>query len=337
MSSPGPTQQFVRSLLAHYSIPVASVAYVESGGFSGATVWEVASQTGERFAFKIHVGDREKSEHLDWVHSVLRRCVEEGCDFVAAPQRTSQRRDLHASVVSDEGFVGELSVWAKGGPVDAGSWTSEKIASAFESVGRFHKAAAQIGFDMRTSDGVASRIKILQTYGTQSARAKAELPAQSKDWQQPLRRLMDLVSSVPIKQVAVFANAFGHLSLQAVPAQPVIRDLRAEHLFFVGDQLSGLIDFDAMAIDSVAWDLSRLIATMGLSDEQMEFAVDRYHAIRPLHPLDTSLIAVVVRAAPLIAALQWVEWLAVEGRTFPSSTAVVSRLEKVHQQLAAIL
>ena len=41
--------------------------------------------------------------------------------------------------------------------------------------------------------------------------------------------------------------------------QPCLRDARPEHFLFDGDQLSGLVDFGAMAVDSVVGDLARLI------------------------------------------------------------------------------
>ena len=44
------------------------------------------------------------------------------------------------------------------------------------------------------------------------------------------------------------------------PLQRCIRDLRRDHLLFQGDQLSGIVDFDAMGVDNVSADVARLLA-----------------------------------------------------------------------------
>ena len=41
--------------------------------------------------------------------------------------------------------------------------------------------------------------------------------------------------------------------------QPALRDARPEHFLFEDDRLSGLVDFGAMGVESVAADLARLI------------------------------------------------------------------------------
>ncbi len=56
-------------------------------------------------------------------------------------------------------------------------------------------------------------------------------------------------------------------SSRSVMLQPCLRDARPEHFLFEGDQLSGLVDFGAMAVDSVVGDLARLIGEW-LDDDQ---------------------------------------------------------------------
>ncbi|MDQ2622431.1 MAG: aminoglycoside phosphotransferase family protein, partial [Actinomycetota bacterium] len=44
-----------------------------------------------------------------------------------------------------------------------------------------------------------------------------------------------------------------------VPLQPCLRDARPEHFLFQGNVVSGLVDFGAMDVDTVAGDLARLL------------------------------------------------------------------------------
>ena len=46
-----------------------------------------------------------------------------------------------------------------------------------------------------------------------------------------------------------------------IRVQPCLRDARPEHFLFEGDRLSGLVDYGAMGVDSVAGDLARLWAS----------------------------------------------------------------------------
>jgi Ser/Thr protein kinase RdoA (MazF antagonist) len=47
-----------------------------------------------------------------------------------------------------------------------------------------------------------------------------------------------------------------------VPLQPALRDILDEHVLFVGDQVTGIIDFGAMRIESVAGDIARLLGSL---------------------------------------------------------------------------
>jgi aminoglycoside phosphotransferase (APT) family kinase protein len=50
-----------------------------------------------------------------------------------------------------------------------------------------------------------------------------------------------------------------------VPLQPVLRDLRAENLLFDAGDVSGVIDWDAAAVDHPCLDAARLLRTWHLN------------------------------------------------------------------------
>ena len=68
-----------------------------------------------------------------------------------------------------------------------------------------------------------------------------------------------------------------------VCVQPVLRDARPEHFLFEDGRLSGLVDFGAMGVDSVAADLARLIGDWFDGDRDLRReALAAYEAVRPL-------------------------------------------------------
>ncbi len=64
------------------------------------------------------------------------------------------------------------------------------------------------------------------------------------------------------------ASRAGAAELLAAPLQPCIRDVWHDHVLFVGDDVSGLVDFGAMQPDSVAADIARLLGSLAGDDRQ---------------------------------------------------------------------
>jgi homoserine kinase type II len=99
--------------------------------------------------------------------------------------------------------------------------------------------------------------------------------------------------------------------------------------------VTGLIDFGAMGIESVAADLARLLgdwvgADTGLRAE----ALDAYASIRPLAAVEIALIDVFEDSSALLGAGHWVRWHFLEGRTFDAPSAVAAGIERGLERLA---
>src|SRR5205085_7730253 len=59
--------------------------------------------------------------------------------------------------------------------------------------------------------------------------------------------------------------------------QPAIRDVHHEHVLFTGDQVTGLIDFGALRIDTPLTDVARLVGSLvGDDAEARRIALDAY-------------------------------------------------------------
>lgn len=115
---------------------------------------------------------------------------------------------------------------------------------------------------------------------------------------------------------------------------PVIRDLWHDHVLFTGDEVTGIIDFGALRVDTPACDLARLLGSLVENDrDRWRLGLAAYEEIRPLSPQEHLLIPLLDESQALLSGLYWLEWLCLERRAFPDLATIESRLEKILQRL----
>ena len=111
--------------------------------------------------------------------------------------------------------------------------------------------------------------------------------------------------------------------------QPVLRDVRPDHFLFTDERLTGLVDFGAMGIDSVATDLARLLGeSVGRSVAARQVALDAYEAVRPITLADRAAIGDFEAANALLGGARWVRWHFIQGRSFGDPGAVKAGLSR---------
>jgi Phosphotransferase enzyme family len=112
--------------------------------------------------------------------------------------------------------------------------------------------------------------------------------------------------------------------------QPAIRDIHHDHVLFTGDEVSGLIDFGAMRIDTPLTDLARLVGSLvGDDQEARRLAVDAYSELRPLNHEERRLVDVLDESGVVLGALNWLMWLYVERRDMGPVGPIVKRLDEL--------
>ena len=127
-----------------------------------------------------------------------------------------------------------------------------------------------------------------------------------------------------------------------VRLQPVLRDARPEHFLFEDHRLTGLVDFGAMGVESVAADLARLMGDWLDGDvSARREALASYERVRPLDSTEARLITAFETMAAVLIGERWVRWHYVEKRRFDDPQAVSkgidrgrSRLERLMRDLA---
>ena len=109
-----------------------------------------------------------------------------------------------------------------------------------------------------------------------------------------------------------------------------IGDIRREHVLFVGEEVTGVIDFAAACVDSVAGDVARLLGSMAGDDPQRRRAsLQAYQSLRPLDEHERVAVELFDVGGVCVAISNWARWLAVEGRQVGPAPRVVARLRKL--------
>ena len=107
-----------------------------------------------------------------------------------------------------------------------------------------------------------------------------------------------------------------------------------DHILFQADEVTGVIDFGAMRVDSIATDIARLMGSLvGDDADAWQAGLEAYESVRPLSGEERSLLATLDWANLILAAANWIRWLCLEGRRFEDEKAVQQRIEAILRRL----
>ncbi|MCI0642879.1 MAG: phosphotransferase [Gemmataceae bacterium] len=121
---------------------------------------------------------------------------------------------------------------------------------------------------------------------------------------------------------------------EAVPVFPCLCDVWHDHVLFTGDEVSGIIDFGNVAIDSPAADLARLLGSLVEDDaERWRQGVAAYAAVRPIMEREILLAKALDKSGTILAAATWLKWLYWDKRPFENRQSVANRLERIVRRL----
>jgi Ser/Thr protein kinase RdoA (MazF antagonist) len=248
-----------------------------------------------------------------------------GCDCIAVPMLSRQMQ----FVVSYDQSLWELTSWMPGTADFRQQPTDERLQSMMETLARFHLASAQLSLDFRTSPNLQRRHAQLSALPRllEQIRNSGHQVAELHSLRQWILSEAHVLSAKLSAKLHPFLNAL-------LPIQPVIRDIRHEHVLFTDQHVTGIVDFGAMQTDNVALDLSRLLGSM-LSDqpERWQTALNFYQRLRKLTDLEIQLIPALDESGALLGAMNWLKWIEVNLRRFENWEAVVLRINELQHRL----
>jgi homoserine kinase type II len=318
----------VKDIASKFGIRTTTVAPAGQSGFSGARVWQITADDGQQYSVKQLTNT--PPDHLAWIHRVMSHTLICDCDFIPAPQRTQDGMSFHQT---PDGLW-EVCRWVPGAADFCENPSDDRLSHAAMCLAKFHQAAAQVNFDFRPSDGVKTRLN--QLLQLQDFITPLQITAQStKDTFPALGGLLFQLKQLTTQQIQPLINALSHFSKQTLPVQPVIRDLWHDHLLFTGEKLTGIVDFDAMQMDTIALDLTRCLGSI-IPDQpdRWKSALEQYHSVRPIQPAELELIGVIDPINVILSSMNWLKWIVVEQRHFENPAHVQTRLQFLNERLS---
>ncbi|MEQ1904725.1 MAG: phosphotransferase [Pirellulaceae bacterium] len=317
-------------VLSEFGIRDAQLRRLEKPGFSGSQVWQVIDSTG-MYCLKRWPQEDASVERLAWIHRVLSSARNSHCDFVPIYLQTLPSK----TIFSLGNGLWEMATWMPGSATFNQSPSLEKLNSAIAAIARFHAAAAIADTQLGTSPAVTERMQLLKSLPTRLPglqQAVASLPDPSL--RNAAARALDSVRS----SASSYLSAGEKFRERFLLMQPVIRDIWHDHLLFVDDRLSGIIDYGAMRIDSVCCDWARVIASLRINgkipwDQSFEI-LSQYVS---LSDVDLAMIRWLSDCGTMLGVTNWIDWLFVEGREFHDRNSAIERFRVLCGQLELVI
>ena len=114
---------------------------------------------------------------------------------------------------------------------------------------------------------------------------------------------------------------------------PILGDIWSDHVLFNNDEVSGIVDFGAIKLESPCLDIARLFGSYAdYSSEALLRGISYYGEFRELNDLDRSLIELYDRGYVILAGIQWLIWIELEQRIFLDNESVRQRLHRLVQR-----
>jgi homoserine kinase type II len=319
----------VTSVLKHYpDVVVRTVEPLDgAGGFSGAEFWRV--NTGDtQLCLRRWPREHPSRVELQAIHDVLCHVSVNGFAKLPVPFRSRDRQTF----VSLAGHLWELTRWLPGQADFHEHPTSERLDAAMLALAQIHRSAETPGLRHGSPPGIATRreqLERLSSAGTSEMhQAVGEMSWQEFQW----RAAMILASFD--KHASRMKPLLAMASQALVPRQPCIRDIWHDHVLFDGNEVTGIIDFGAMQTDHVAGDISRLLGSLvGGDRDRWAQGLTAYQSVRPLTASEIMLVDAYDQSTVLLSGMNWVQWIAVEGRVFENNEGVQKRLDQIVARL----
>lgn len=297
------------------------------GGFSGARLWRGDGIIG-RFCLRAWPA-HTAADRLRRLHRLMQHARQWGLDFIPTVYATG----TGDTVVETAGRCWELTQWLEGRADYAEKPTPARLQAACDALAKLHRAWETFATPAQPCLAIQRRLNTLADWqgllatGWQPNRAAHPQldplwPAAQRAW----RGLPTWLRDVP-RSLEPWCNF-------RRPVQPCLCDLWHDHLLFVEDRLTGLVDYGAVKVDHVAVDLARMLGSLvGDDPAGWEQGLRAYRRVRPLDEQEEQLARVLDRTGTILGVVNWLRWLFHEGRAYEDLSAVASRLESLLERI----
>ncbi len=324
-------QRVPPAVIAQLLVPrsIASAELIPPG-MSGAIVFHCRDRSGSESLLRRWPPDTKRSR-IQQIHKVITVARKSGCSIVPLILgHDAQGQGLFY----DRPWYWELSQWMPGEPLDDDA-SIDQIRSGAAAIASFHRAVRCLGVTLKPPPAATVRVlraneldHLLPATLAQHPRSfTTDTPALSRsigeacqllrtDWPEASRRI---------------ARSLTRYERVDVETQYVLRDVHRQHVFFQEGTVSGLIDFDAVRVDTPMTDLARWVGSFrqGRAEAAWEAALAGYCENSPsFNQRQTDHQQVLAQqlcyATTWISLANWVIWVVSERRSFPCGPLTVA-------------
>lgn len=326
------TEPDVRAILAEYDEFVGArpdEIIAAPTGLSGAEVWQLRFGS-TYYCLRRWPGevDASRTARVSWIHRVVARTAAAGFEHLAVPRNTKSGRTW----TEHAGHIWEVAPWLPGEACLQEKSSPTRVRAALTALARFHVAAAQVerSGESTPSPGLLARVRQLESLLSGEFRRRQAIVRHAAGHSTRLaesllplaRRWCELFPRVAPWVVRDLST----VAVLRVPLQPCLRDIHREHVLFVGDEVSGMVDYDAMRSDTVAGDLARLLESyVGGDADGWREGIASYEQVRPLATEERTLLPPLDASSILLSSANWIDWIYVQRIAFPSEERVRTR------------
>lgn len=228
--------------------PEHIISLRNAGGFSGSQFWTWPTPQGT-VGLRRWPAEHPSFEQLTFIHRVLREC---SIRLAVVPAPIPFRDE--ATFVSHAGHLWELTNWLPGRADFQDRPTVIRAEAAMHILAQFHLAAQSVQATLSPNhipevchhtalDRRRKELVEWQQAGFDRIRQAIRGFNRSDRWLADLAPLAEaIVLDASTCPPLVTINA-GQLASVAFGVQPVIRDIWHDHVLFIGDEISGIVDF----------------------------------------------------------------------------------------------
>jgi Ser/Thr protein kinase RdoA (MazF antagonist) len=119
--------------------------------------------------------------------------------------------------------------------------------------------------------------------------------------------------------------------------QPCIRDVWYENVLFTNEEVTGIVDFGSMDIDTPACDVARLLGSLVGSDpERRRIGLEAYGSVRKLSASELLAVDAFDTGIVVLSGCNWIRWIYVERRHFENAEKVCQRFRRIVEQTRSL-
>lgn len=304
--------QDVANILARYPQVRATQRITPvPGGFSGACVFRVEGD-GREYCVRQWPEPGLRPSRLRELHRLLAFLFDRGLTQVAVPLASAGGDTL----IEHRGRLWQVEPWMPGQADFEDRPSDSRLRNAMRTLARLHCAAADYvpteagrrwffqAFN-RPSPAIVERLALIREWDAE--RVQKVLAAARRLAHDPFEELTEGILSSYTQIAPAIVAELATLRTVEVRLHSCLRDVWHDHVLYMEDEVTGIIDPAAARSENVASDLSRLLGSL-LGDDPLrwEFALGAYSEVRPLTEDERRLVRALDRSSILLSGLIWV-------------------------------